>query len=81
MFERYQALASHYGWALSQSFGREGVERVIILEEDIDISPDFFEFFLALSPMYDSDPSLLAVSAWNDNGMRGMVKRNDFIFR
>ena len=33
--------------------------RVIILEEDLEIAPDFFEYFAALSPMLDSDPSLL----------------------
>ena len=35
------------------------VQRVIILEEDLEISSDFFEFFAALSPMIDTDDSLL----------------------
>ena len=31
--------------------------------------------------MLDKDPSLWCVSAWNDNGKEGMVKRNDVLYR
>jgi alpha-1,3-mannosyl-glycoprotein beta-1,2-N-acetylglucosaminyltransferase len=45
-----------------------------VLEEDIEVAPDFFKFFERLSPYLD-DPNedLLCISAWNDNGMRGYV--------
>lgn len=39
------------------------VNRVIILEEDLEIAPDFFEYFAATSPLLDSDPTLLTVYA------------------
>eukprot|EP00934_Nitzschia_sp_Nitz4_P001859 Nitzschia sp. Nitz4//scaffold4_size323378//233615//235062//NITZ4_000692-RA/size323378-snap-gene-0.467-mRNA-1//-1//CDS//3329553495//1859//frame0 len=71
--DAYTALAQHYGWALTQVF--DGLDdsiptpdRVIILEEDIHTSPDFFSYFQATAPLLDSDPNLLAVSAFNDNG-------------
>ena len=48
-------------------------ERVIILEEDIEVAPDFFSFMHATAPLLDSDPTLLAVSAFNDNGKEGIV--------
>lgn len=35
------------------------IERVIILEEDIEIAPDFFEFFSSIKTMVDEDVSLL----------------------
>jgi alpha-1,3-mannosyl-glycoprotein beta-1,2-N-acetylglucosaminyltransferase len=59
-------------------------QRVIILEEDLHIAPDFFEYFRAMAPLLDSDPSLLAASAFNDNGYAGTIKdptrvlRSDF---
>jgi hypothetical protein len=56
-------------------------KRVIILEEDLQISSDFFEFFVAITPLLDSDDTLLAASAWNDNGIQGMVKDNTALYR
>ena len=78
----YQAIAIHYGWALAQLFGnkiqtQKGItilpERVIILEEDLHIAPDFFSYFAAMAPLLDNDSTLFAVSAFNDNGFEGRV--------
>lgn len=83
----YQALAQHYGWGLSKVFGGldpslPTVDRVIILEEDIHTSPDFFSFMRATSKLLDEDPNLLAVSAYNDNGHMAKdpyrILRSDF---
>jgi hypothetical protein len=41
---------------------------VIILEEDLEVSPDFFNYFAQLKPVLEQDPSLYCISAWNDNG-------------
>ena len=85
----YQALAVHYGWALKQVFGNSAEDsimsvspqRVLILEEDIHIAPDFFSYFAALAPLLDQDKTLLAVSAFNDNGARSQVHDNKRILR
>jgi hypothetical protein len=36
-----------------------GAKRVIILEEDLQIAPDFFSFFAGVAPLLDTDPTLL----------------------
>ena len=72
----YAYLSVHYGWALRTLFGLgsggEGGQGpyagVIILEEDIEISADFFSYFNATARLLDQDESLLCVSAYNDNG-------------
>ena len=92
----YQALAVHYGWALGRIFDEKTPpnypasadgklpQRVVILEEDLHVAPDFFEYLSATAPWLDTDPSLLAVSAFNDNGLAHHVKdatrvlRSDF---
>ena len=39
----------------------------------MEIAPDFFEYFMAMAPLYDSDSSVMAVSAFNDNGFKHYV--------
>ena len=91
----YQALAVHYGWALGHIFNGSATrpataspsydsvlpQRVVILEEDLHVAPDFFTFFAAMAPVLDRDRSLFAVSAFNDNGFRSRIKDNTRILR
>jgi alpha-1,3-mannosyl-glycoprotein beta-1,2-N-acetylglucosaminyltransferase len=77
----YFRLAAHYKWALDEAFRLPNVQRVIILEEDLVIAPDFFELFAATAGLLDSDPNLLAVSAWNDNGMSQSVRDPAQLYR
>ena len=96
----YAALAQHYKWALDKVFLQKhpfanddvdaaivataSPQRVIVLEEDLHIAPDFFSYFAALAHLLDHDDTLLAVSAYNDNGLQGLVSnvtrllRSDF---
>jgi len=85
----YKQLASHYGWALEQTFSGAAYnngqkhnreiptpplpQRVIILEEDIEIANDFFSLMNSTADLLDSDQTLLAVSAFNDNGKEQFV--------
>jgi alpha-1,3-mannosyl-glycoprotein beta-1,2-N-acetylglucosaminyltransferase len=48
-------------------------KRVVILEEDIEISRDFFSLMNATADILDEDDTLLAVSAYNDNGNENHV--------
>lgn len=102
----YQALAIHYGWALTRVFdgtavaaaagspavhssttkqqSKDGVVlplRVIILEEDLKIASDFFDYFHAMAPILDADETLLAVSAFNDNGFQNTVQDTSRVLR
>lgn len=41
--------------------------------DDLDVAPDFFEYFLGTYPLLLKDPTLWCISAWNDNGKIGLV--------
>jgi alpha-1,3-mannosyl-glycoprotein beta-1,2-N-acetylglucosaminyltransferase len=85
----YIELAVHYGWGLTKVFSNQAQapgksispQRVIILEEDLHTAEDFFEYFAAMAPILDIDPTLLAVSAFNDNGYEGKVLQPDRVLR
>jgi len=75
-FKGYFKIARHYGWALNQTLMAMGYDQVIIVEDDLEISPDFFEYFTATLPLLKADPSLWCVSAWNDNGKAGLIDQS-----
>lgn len=82
-FKGYFKIARHYGWALNQTFFNFNFDSVIIVEDDLDISPDFFEYFSGLHPLLKKDPTLWCISAWNDNGKSGLVndKKPELLYR
>ncbi|MED6172816.1 hypothetical protein PIB30_053465 [Stylosanthes scabra] len=69
----YYKIARHYKWALDQLFYNHNFSRVIILEDDMEIAPDFFDYFEAAAALLDKDKSIMAVSSWNDNGQKQFV--------
>eukprot|EP00505_MAST-04D_sp_SCG-Rhode-Island_P003400 Stramenopile-MAST_4_protein_3400 len=77
----YEKLAVHFGWALRKLFDVHGAARAIILEDDLEIAPDFFEYFRAMAPLLDADTSILAVSAWNDNGQARYIADSAAVLR
>ncbi|KAL3688857.1 hypothetical protein R1sor_015166 [Riccia sorocarpa] len=77
----YYKISSHYKWALQQLFGERKYRRVIILEDDMEIAPDFFDYFEAMAPLLDQDSSLMAASSWNDNGQRNFVHDSELLYR
>ncbi|KAH1015126.1 alpha-1,3-mannosyl-glycoprotein 2-beta-N-acetylglucosaminyltransferase [Dendroctonus ponderosae] len=82
-FKGYFKIARHYGWALNQMFFNFNFSTVIIVEDDLEIAPDFFEYFLGTHPLLQKDPTLWCVSAWNDNGKEGLVdtERPELLYR
>lgn len=73
----YVLLARHFGRALGSIFDGSAygaasavpqTQRVIVLEDDIAIAPDFFAYFGRTAGLLDADPKLYAVSAFSDNG-------------
>ncbi|XP_061764288.1 alpha-1,3-mannosyl-glycoprotein 2-beta-N-acetylglucosaminyltransferase b [Nerophis ophidion] len=72
-FQGYYKIARHYHWALNQVFNTFSQSTVVIVEDDLEVAPDFFEYFRALYPILRADPSLWCVSAWNDNGRDALV--------
>lgn len=75
-FKGYFKIARHYGWALNETFLNFNFNTVIIIEDDLDVSPDLFEYFLGTLPILQSDPTLWCVSAWNDNGKLGLIQQD-----
>ncbi|CAG4963995.1 unnamed protein product [Colias eurytheme] len=72
-FKGYYKIARHYKFALNYIFRSLGHEAVIIVEDDLDISPDFFEYFQGTYPLLLKDPSIWCISAWNDNGKKELI--------
>ncbi|CAN1304997.1 Alpha-1,3-mannosyl-glycoprotein 2-beta-N-acetylglucosaminyltransferase [Linum perenne] len=71
----------HYKWALDQLFYKHKFNRVIILEDDMEIAPDFFQYFEAAASLLDKDKSIMAVSSWNDNGQKQFVHDPSALYR
>lgn len=77
----YYKIARHYKWALDELFLKHNFDRVIILEDDMEIAPDFFDYFEAASTLLDRDNSIMAVSSWNDNGQVQFVHDPKTLYR
>ncbi|GAA0183318.1 protein modifying enzyme [Lithospermum erythrorhizon] len=77
----YYKIARHYKWALDQLFYKHKFNRVIILEDDMEIAPDFFDYFEAGASILDKDKSVMAISSWNDNGQKQFVQDPYALYR
>eukprot|EP00727_Mastigamoeba_balamuthi_P004113 m51a1_g137 putative alpha- -mannosyl-glycoprotein 2-beta-n-acetylglucosaminyltransferase-like (436) ;mRNA; r:448473-450063 len=79
--EQYGAIARHYGWALSQVFDKLGYSAAIIVEEDMEVSVDFFSYFAAMLKVLREDKTVWCVSSWNDNGLEDLVGDSEAVYR
>jgi alpha-1,3-mannosyl-glycoprotein beta-1,2-N-acetylglucosaminyltransferase len=77
----YRRLDAHYRFALREVFDVENAKQAIVLEEDLEVAPDFFSYFQALLPVLQADPDLFCVSAWNDLGKPQLVSDARAVFR
>eukprot|EP00948_MAST-09A_sp_MAST-9A-sp1_P004102 g4102.t1 len=77
----YHKLADHFHYALDRVFNEFAHEHVIILEDDLDLAPDFFSYFYAMIPVLDFDPTIYCISAYNDNGLSKFVDDPTRLFR
>lgn len=66
----YTSISCHV--LFSASF-LHAVTRNNALSDDLDVAPDFFEYFTAVRPLLRQDTSLFCVSAWNDNGKKHLI--------
>ena len=77
----YAHISLHYKFAISNVFERFHSEGLIILEDDMLVSPDFFGYFEKLIPIVIKDDTLIAASAWNDNGKKTFAKDPNAVIR
>ncbi|KAK0419569.1 hypothetical protein QR680_014212 [Steinernema hermaphroditum] len=76
ILRNYFYIAEHFKWALDRVFFEMGYSTVIVTEDDLDISSDFFSYFAATRHLLFEDNSILCVSAWNDNGAASLTDRS-----
>lgn len=73
--EQTQRLARHFQWTFNTVFEMyNDIEGIIVLEDDLLVSPDFLEYFELTIPILNTDPKLKTISAWNDNGFKGVAQ-------
>uniref|UniRef100_A0A0R3RQL4 Alpha-1,3-mannosyl-glycoprotein 2-beta-N-acetylglucosaminyltransferase n=1 Tax=Elaeophora elaphi TaxID=1147741 RepID=A0A0R3RQL4_9BILA len=79
----YYQIARHYKLGLSYVFDKLNYSSVIITEDDLDVAPDFFEYFSATRALLGADKTLYCVSAWNDNGKAYLIdkKQPELLYR
>uniref|UniRef100_A0A8C9MDX5 Alpha-1,3-mannosyl-glycoprotein 2-beta-N-acetylglucosaminyltransferase n=1 Tax=Serinus canaria TaxID=9135 RepID=A0A8C9MDX5_SERCA len=82
-FQGYYKISRHYRWALGQVFRTFRYRAAIVVEDDLEVAPDFFEYFQAVLPLLQQDRSLWCASAWHDNGKEGLVDagRAELLYR
>lgn len=81
-WQPYYAIAHHYKSSIDKVFAvSDRFNRIIVLEDDMEIAHDFFEFMLATSPLFDQDDSLYCVSGFNDNGKPEHVSDASLAYR
>ncbi|PSN55689.1 Protein O-linked-mannose beta-1 [Blattella germanica] len=62
-------ISQHYKAALTATFNVfPSAKHAIVVEEDLDVSPDFFSYFSQTIRLLDEDETLYCISAWNDQG-------------
>ncbi|XP_013404998.1 protein O-linked-mannose beta-1,2-N-acetylglucosaminyltransferase 1-like [Lingula anatina] len=75
-------VCQHYKSSLTATFNlHPNAKYMIIIEEDMDISPDFFDYFSQTLPLLEEDESLYCVSAWNDQGYDDSSKDPSLLYR
>lgn len=74
-------ITQHYRASLSATFGLfPEAEYAIVIEEDLDVSLDFFNYFEQTMSLLD-DSTVYCISAWNDQGYEHSCKDPALLYR
>ncbi|KAL1130280.1 hypothetical protein AAG570_013218 [Ranatra chinensis] len=66
---RNSRISQHYKASFSAIFNMyPNAKYAIVLEEDLDVSEDFFSYFSQTISLLEKDPTIYCISAWNDLG-------------
>jgi hypothetical protein len=75
-FKGEPAIGRHLAAVFNHVFRQSLYEYVIVLEDDLDVSPDFFEYFASvgelLHPRHPASKGLFCASAWNDHAFSNL---------
>ena len=53
----------------------------VLVQDDMELAPDFFSYFESTSRLLTSDPSLYCISSWNDHGQKHFVRDEARLYR
>ncbi|RMC08625.1 hypothetical protein DUI87_14873 [Hirundo rustica rustica] len=72
----------HYKASLTATFNLfPDAKFAVVLEEDLDISVDFFSFLSQSIHLLEEDESLYCISAWNDQGYEHTAEDPSLLYR
>ncbi|PNF43589.1 hypothetical protein B7P43_G03206, partial [Cryptotermes secundus] len=75
-------ISQHYKASLTATFNIfPNAKYVIIVEEDLDVSPDFFSYFSQTKRLLEEDETLYCISAWNDQGYEHTSSDPSLLYR
>ncbi|XP_035509363.1 protein O-linked-mannose beta-1,2-N-acetylglucosaminyltransferase 1 [Morone saxatilis] len=75
-------VSQHYKASLTATFNlHPEASFAIVLEEDLDISIDFFSFLSQTIHLLNEDESLYCISAWNDQGYEHTAEDPALLYR
>ncbi|KAJ8279035.1 hypothetical protein COCON_G00061010 [Conger conger] len=75
-------VSQHYKASLTATFNlHPDANFAIVLEEDLDISIDFFSFLSQTIHLLNEDDSLYCISAWNDQGYEHTAEDPSLLYR
>uniref|UniRef100_A0A671SW68 Protein O-linked-mannose beta-1,2-N-acetylglucosaminyltransferase n=1 Tax=Sinocyclocheilus anshuiensis TaxID=1608454 RepID=A0A671SW68_9TELE len=75
-------VSQHYKASLTATFNlHPDADFAIVLEEDLDISIDFFSFLSQTIHLLREDDSLYCISAWNDQGYEHTAEDQSLLYR
>ncbi|XP_035271935.1 protein O-linked-mannose beta-1,2-N-acetylglucosaminyltransferase 1 [Anguilla anguilla] len=75
-------VSQHYKASLTATFNlHPDASFAIVLEEDLDISIDFFSFLSQTIHLLNEDESLYCISAWNDQGYEHTAEDPSLLYR
>ncbi|XP_074640445.1 protein O-linked-mannose beta-1,2-N-acetylglucosaminyltransferase 1-like [Tubulanus polymorphus] len=75
-------VSQHYKASLTATFNLHPTAKyAIVVEEDLDVSPDFFSYFSQTIPVMEEDNTVFCISAWNDQGYEHSCKDPALLYR
>mmetsp|Transcript_22707 Transcript_22707/g.33862 ORF Transcript_22707/g.33862 Transcript_22707/m.33862 type:complete len:522 (+) Transcript_22707:47-1612(+) len=74
-------MSSHVHWSLSMLFDTYAYNKVMLIDDYLEIAFDFYDYIQASSRLLDLDASIMCVSAWNENGQADFAKDSGNLLR
>ena len=71
-------IAQHFKFVLNKGFMEMMHSHLIMIEDDLLLGKDFLQLFEETAWLIEAEPDkTYCVSAWNDNGLKGVVRQTD----